>query len=319
VVADFDSREDRTELAKDVVRRTLVLAVLMVPLVAACWRASGPRSLGGLTFGTYLVVAGLLVACEHWLPFDRRWRSAVQGSRTDFAYVILASLMDKVILLLSVTIVASLGGALGDRLGIAVWPSDWNLGVQVALALVVADVGTYVRHRLFHRSDFLWRFHRIHHSMTELYWIRSAYTHPVEQFFLLGAIMLPIAFLGAGEQVVAIVAFLFGLSGLLQHANVDARSSVLNYVFATPEVHRVHHAADERSRANFSAFFVWMDLLFGTYRRPSRSADPVGVGLAGETAFPTDFLSHLTLPFRRDPLDTDRPGSSGALAVANER
>ena len=313
-----DGREDRTEIVKDVVRRTVVLAVLAVPLVAACWRASGQRSLGGLTFGIYLGVAGLLVACEHWLPFDRRWRTAVQGSWTDFVYVILASLMDKVMLLVSVTVVASLGRALGDRLGIAVWPSDWNLGVQVAVALVVADVGTYTRHRLFHRSDFLWRFHRIHHSMTELYWIRSAYTHPVEQLFILGAIMLPIAFLGADDRVVAIVAFLFGLSGLLQHANVDARSSVLNYVFATPEVHRVHHAADERSRSNFSAFFVWMDLLWGTYRRPSRLADPAGVGLAGETGFPSDFLSHLTLPFRRDPLDSDRPGSSGALAVANE-
>src|SRR5262249_39086307 len=99
---------DRPELAKGVVRRTLVLAVLMVPLVAVCWRASGGLSLGGLTFGTYVAVAGLLVACEHWLPFDPRWRSALQGSWTDFAYVILASLMDKVVLLLSVTIVASL-------------------------------------------------------------------------------------------------------------------------------------------------------------------------------------------------------------------
>ena len=290
----------------------------MVPLFAACLRVSGQRSLAGFTFGIYLAVAALLVACEHWLPFDRRWRSAVQGSWTDFAYVIIASLMDKTILLLSVTTVASLGRALAGRFGIAVWPSDWHLGVQVVMALVVADVGTYARHRLFHRSDFLWRFHRIHHSMTELYWIRSAYTHPVEQLFILCAIMLPISFLGAGDQVVAIVAFLFGLSGLLQHANVDARSSVLNYVFATPEVHRVHHAADERARSNFSAFFVLMDILCGTYRRPSRSADPVGVGLAGEAAFPTDLLSHLTMPFRRNPVDSDGPGSDDALAVASE-
>src|SRR5262249_16812319 len=155
----------------------------------------------------------------------------------------------------------------------------WSFGVQVVLALLVADVATYLRHRLVHRSDLLWRFHRIHHSMTGLYWIRSAYTHPLEQLFILAAIMLPISLLGAGEQVVAVVRFVFGLSGLLQHANVDARSSVLNYVFATPEVHRVHHGADDGSHANFSAFFVLMDLLAGTYRAPS--AEPRRVGLEG--------------------------------------
>ena len=53
--------------------------------------------------------------------------------------------------------------------------------MQVLAALLIADAGAYFRHRLFHKSSLLWRFHRIHHSMTELYWIRSAYTHPLEQ------------------------------------------------------------------------------------------------------------------------------------------
>ena len=70
----------------------------------------------------------------------------------------------------------------------------------------IADAAAYFRHRLFHTSSVLWRFHRIHHSMTELYWIRSAYTHPLEQLCILMAIMLPIALLGAGDDVVAVVA-----------------------------------------------------------------------------------------------------------------
>jgi sterol desaturase/sphingolipid hydroxylase (fatty acid hydroxylase superfamily) len=135
--------------------------------------------------------------------------------------------------------------------------------------------------------------------MTGLYCIRSAYTHPVEQLLILCAIMLPISLLGAGDQVVAVVAFVFGLSGLVQHANVDARSSVLNYVFATPEVHRLHHRADDGSHANFSAFFVVMDHLFGTYRRPARGETSLVVGLPDESGFPTDFWSQLTMPFRR--------------------
>jgi sterol desaturase/sphingolipid hydroxylase (fatty acid hydroxylase superfamily) len=257
-------------------------------------------------------VAGLLILCEHWLAFDRGWGSAIRGSKTDFVYVIVATALEKATFVACVTAVASIGRGLAGYLQIDLWPSGWSLGFQVLAALLIADVGTYFRHRLFHKSSVLWRFHRIHHSMTELYWIRSAYTHPLEQLCILIATMLPIAFLGAGDEVVAVVAFSFGLSGLLQHANIDSHSSVLNYVFATPEVHRVHHRADERlSHSNFSAFFVLMDLLFGTYYRPVPVETPVRVGLEGVTAFPGSFLTHLTMPFRPDPVGLDGDGVWG--------
>ena len=119
------------------------------------------------------------------------------------------------------------------------------------------------------------------------------------------------------DRIVAVVAFVFGLSGLLQHANVDARSSVLNWIFATPEVHRMHHGVEDGGRSNFSAFFVVMDLLCGTYRAPARAATPMPVGLRDEIGFPTDFLTHLIMPFRRDPAGLDGNGAR-AVAAANE-
>ena len=186
-------------LPREVARRSIIIAVLAIPMIVVCALASAGRPFGGLSFGIYLAVAGLLVLCEQLLPFEPDWGSALKGNRTDVLYVI-----------------------------------------------------------------------------------------------------------------VAIVAFLFGLSGLLQHANVDSRSSVLNYVFATPEVHRAHHRADEASLTNFSAFFVLMDLLLGTYARPVRSEKPFRVGLDGVAAFPSDFLSHLTMPFRRDAVERRQPGIAAA-------
>jgi sterol desaturase/sphingolipid hydroxylase (fatty acid hydroxylase superfamily) len=284
----------------EAVRANVILAVIVAPLLVVCWWASGQHALGALTFGIYLAVAALLVLCELWIPFEPRWGSAVRGSVTDFTYVIVATAMDKATFILCVTAIATLGRRLAGSFGVDLWPSGWALGFQVVLALLISDAFTYLRHRLAHASDVLWRFHRVHHSMAGLYWIRSAYTHPLEQLMILAAIMLPISFLGAGDTVVAIVAFVFGLSGLIQHANVDARSSGLNHVLATPEVHRIHHGADERSNTNFSAFFVLMDHVFGTYRSPARTPAPRRVGLPGEPGFPTDFLSHLTIPFRQD-------------------
>jgi ornithine lipid hydroxylase len=302
-------RGGRNVLLREAIRRSVVLVVIGGALLAACWRVSAQRPLGELTLGIYIAVAGLLMLCEHGLAFNHGWGSALRGSKTDFLYVIIATAMDKASFVVCVTAVAAIGRALAEFFPISLWPSSGSVGFQVVVALLVADTATYFRHRLFHKSSLLWRFHRIHHSMTELYWIRSAYTHPLEQLCIMMAIMLPIALLGAGDEVVAIVAFLFGLSGLLQHANIDTRSSVLNYIFATPEVHRVHHCTDERrSLSNFSAFFVVMDLLFGTYYRPARAEAPLRVGLEGVPVFPSDFLSHLAMPFRRDPIGLDAGG-----------
>lgn len=293
-------------LPRELLRRSLVPLVVVVPLVLACGQASAQLPLGKLTLGIYVAVAGLLVLCEYALAFEDTWGMAIRGKLTDFVYVAAASLTEKATFVLCAALAAALGRLLSAGLGIGLWPTAWSFGLQVLLALLIADAGTYFRHRLFHRVPLLWRFHQIHHSVTGLYWIRSAYTHPLEQFAIMLATMFPIALLGAGDAVILVVAFAYGLSGLLQHANVDARSSLLNLVFATPEVHRFHHGANALGNAsNFSAFFVFMDHLFGTYRRPERHEAPRRVGLEGVTSFPGDFLTHLALPFRRRPAGVD--------------
>lgn len=291
-------------LLKQAVRRSLVPLVVIAPLLVVCWQVSQGRPLGKLTLSLYVAAAGLLILCEYALAFSEEWGTAVKGNLTDFVYVGAASLTEKATFALCAAAAAFSGRLLSTHLGVSPWPSDWSFAFQVVLALLIADVGTYLRHRLFHASPLLWRFHQIHHSATGLYWIRSAYTHPLEQFAIMLAIMFPIALLGAGNEVILVVAFVYGLSGLLQHANIDARSAFLNRIFATTEVHRIHHGANEEgNRSNFSAFFVFMDMLFGTYRRPEIHPAPRRVGLEGVTAFPGDFLTHLALPFKRNPVE----------------
>ncbi len=296
-------------LLKEAIGRSIVLVVVVCPLLAACWQVSENLPLQNLTLGLYVAAAGLLILCEHSLAFNAEWGSTIRGNRTDFLYVIVATLTEKASFVVCVVAAASLGRYLSGSLQINLWPSSWSLGLQVVAALLISDMATYFRHRLFHKSSVLWRFHSIHHSVTGLYWIRSAYTHPLEQFVIMMAMMFPIAFLGAGDEIIAVVAFVYGLSGLLQHANIDSRSTILNYVFATPEIHRIHHRADERgNRSNFSAFFVLMDILFGTYCRPTRAEAPARVGLEGVTAFPGEFLTHLVMPFKRDSVGLEVDG-----------
>jgi sterol desaturase/sphingolipid hydroxylase (fatty acid hydroxylase superfamily) len=300
------------------VARSIVPIVVVLPLLVVGWRASEQRPVDQLSLGIYIAVAGLLIVCEYTLAYDRSWGMAIKGKLTDFIYVIVATSLEKATLFLCAAAFAVLGRQLSIFLGMDLWPSGWPFALQVVAALIVADIGAYLRHRLFHMYSPLWRFHQIHHSMTAMYWIRSAYTHPLEQFCIMLAILFPIAFMGAGNAILGVVAFVFGLSGLLQHANVDSRSSVLNYVFATPEIHRVHHTATELgNRSNYSAFFVFMDMLLGSYIKPVHSEVPVEVGLEGISDFPGDFVTHLGLPFKRDPIEVREdegwdPGSTRA-------
>jgi sterol desaturase/sphingolipid hydroxylase (fatty acid hydroxylase superfamily) len=288
---------------RDALARSLVVLVVICPTIAVSWQVSRGLEIGTLSLGIYVAVALLLIASEWLLAFDDHWGSLFRGRLTDFLYAGAASAVERLTFVACVTAVAAAGGWLAGAVGVQLWPGHWAFGFQLAAAMLIADAGMYFRHRLFHRSARLWRFHQIHHSPTGLWWIRSAYTHPLEQLCIMLAMMFPIAFLGAGEVLIAVVAFVYGLSGLLQHANVDARSSFLSFVFATPEIHRIHHRADEIGNShNYSAFFVLMDHLFGTFCRPDPAGTHMDVGLEGVTDFPGNFLTHMTLPFGPDTI-----------------
>src|SRR5258706_3669973 len=129
-VAGVDTREGPPRaMLQEVLRRSVMVAVVAVPLLAASWRVSGGRPLGLFSFEIYLAVAGLLVLCEHWLPFDPRWRSALRGSKTDFAYVIVASVMDKVTFVVCVTTIASVGRAVAGYFTIDLSPNGMGPGL----------------------------------------------------------------------------------------------------------------------------------------------------------------------------------------------
>src|SRR5205814_77809 len=128
-VAGVDTREHGPRaLLEEVVRRSVMMAVVAVPLLAASWRVSGGRPLGRFAFEIYLAVAGLLVLCEHGLPWERRGGTGRGGSRTAVPFVIGGSVVNRASL-----VVCGTTGAPGGRAGagyseIDVWRGGWSLG-----------------------------------------------------------------------------------------------------------------------------------------------------------------------------------------------
>src|SRR5205085_3769218 len=76
--------------------------------------------------------------------------------------------------------------AAGRRVGsgLTFWTDEPVLSRAVAGALlalfvfVFADLAFYGYHRLMHRVPFLWAFHKVHHTATELYPLTAYRGHP---------------------------------------------------------------------------------------------------------------------------------------------
>jgi sterol desaturase/sphingolipid hydroxylase (fatty acid hydroxylase superfamily) len=72
----------------------------------------------------------------------------------------------------------------------------------------------------------------------------------------------------------------------------------LGWIFATPELHRLHHSSrpDELDNNYGDSLIVW-DRLFGTFRLPGPSRElHAHIGLPG-LELPQTYASHWKLPF----------------------
>ena len=142
--------------------------------------------------------------------------------------------------------------------------------LRIALLIIVFDLWMYIWHVMVHRSSFLWRFHRMHHSDPNMDVSTALRFHPGEIilstifrwgiFLLLGVtafdqllyetIMLPIIF--------------FHHSNYYLPEKVD---KILRTVIVTPWMHWVHHShIFEETNSNYGTIFSWWDRLFSTFR-----------------------------------------------------
>jgi sterol desaturase/sphingolipid hydroxylase (fatty acid hydroxylase superfamily) len=236
---------------------------------------------------------------ERLLPYRRAWNRPQGDLAADAAYLpttwAIRGLLDPLLVALSV----AAGGWLSRSLGTGLWPAHWPLLGQLALACAVAELFDYWAHRAMHESEWLWRLHATHHSAPRLYWLNATRAHPGE-IALRGAVSaLPLAVLGAGEPVLALIAVTSIAVGLFQHANVDFALGPLSWVFSVGELHRWHHARDRAlANTNYGNNFIFWDAVFGTRYRPSDREPPDAIGIAGLEAFPRGWLAQLLSPLR---------------------
>jgi sterol desaturase/sphingolipid hydroxylase (fatty acid hydroxylase superfamily) len=145
----------------------------------------------------------------------------------------------------------------------------------VVIAVVAMDFVVYLQHVMVHAVPALWRLHRVHHADLDYDVTTGARFHPLE--IVLSMLIKFAAILVLGPPVVSVVIFEVLLNGtaMFNHGNIRlpvALDRVLRWFVVTPDMHRVHHSAeDDEANSNFGFNLPWWDRLLGTYRDQPRS------------------------------------------------
>ena len=156
------------------------------------------------------------------------------------------------------------------------------LVLQFVEVVIVADLGEYTIHRLFHAVPALWRFHQIHHSSVALDWIAGSRLHLVDVVITRAFTLVPIVLLGFAPAAVYAYLVFVSFHAVFIHANVRFRGGWLERVLVMPRFHHWHHsAAPEAVDTNFAVHMPWIDRLFGTYHMPE-DRWPEEYGIAGD-------------------------------------
>lgn len=140
---------------------------------------------------------------------------------------------------------------------------------QVILGVMGLDLIVYIQHRLFHKYQWLWRIHRVHHIDRHVDVSTGIRFHPFEEMISMGMKMLGVAFFGV--PVLAVFLFEVLLNGitLFAHVNVCLKYHVdqkLRLIMVTPGMHRIHHSDYSlETNSNYGFCFSWWDKIFDSY------------------------------------------------------
>ena len=281
----------------------LVGAIAVTALTAPDWSWLGGAA-GVASPGIALILAAfyaLIALLERWHPYRAAWTHSAGDLGADSLHLALTGPLTSGLFDVGVRGVAVAAGIrLADLTGGTWWPAGWPLPAQVALAILVAELGHYAFHRLTHERALPWRLHATHHSAPRLYWLNATRFHPLDLFGLIVLQSTPLLLLGIPARAYASYALFAALYGQLQHCNVDVRTGRwLDWVFSTPALHRWHHSRDPREgNHNYGAILNAWDHAFGTYFRPADRAFAGGVGIDHLDAFPRSWPAQLLSPFR---------------------
>jgi sterol desaturase/sphingolipid hydroxylase (fatty acid hydroxylase superfamily) len=252
-------------------------------------------------FADWLNLKSILIACLIFIPLERLLAMHPlqgifrRGWWNDVIYLFVNGWLIKlgVLIMIAGPIVVS-AWLIPPPVRVAVAGQPYWL--QIVEVVLVADLGFYFAHRMFHAIPLLWRFHQIHHSIEELDWLAAVRVHPVDQIATKGISLLPVFALGFSEAAIAAFAFLYHWQSILLHSNISISFGPLRWLIASPDFHHWHHSKEVAARdKNFAGQLSLLDVLFGTAHMPHGQV-PSQYGI--DDPLPSTYVKQLLHPFK---------------------
>jgi sterol desaturase/sphingolipid hydroxylase (fatty acid hydroxylase superfamily) len=163
--------------------------------------------------------------------------------------------------------------------------------LQCFEVLFCSDLFIYWGHRLQHKVDFLWRFHKVHHSVEHMDWLAAHREHPLDSIYTIGIINLPAFIMGFELETIAVIIAFRGIWAIYIHSNVRIPLGPFKILIGSPELHHWHHDI-ERDAGNYANISPIMDKFFGTYVCPN--VEPEKLGIKEES--PKTYVGQLLKP-----------------------
>jgi sterol desaturase/sphingolipid hydroxylase (fatty acid hydroxylase superfamily) len=132
---------------------------------------------------------------------------------------------------------------------------------------ILFDFCSYWAHRISHHLRIFWATHVVHHT-GEHYNLTVSFRLSWIQYFKI-IFFLPVILVGFHPIVIFVTNQIAVLFQFWVHTEYIGRlHPVIEYIFATPSNHRVHHGSQEKYlNKNFGATFIIWDRMFGTFQK----------------------------------------------------
>ncbi|NQW26483.1 MAG: sterol desaturase family protein [Flammeovirgaceae bacterium] len=180
--------------------------------------------------------------------------------------------------------------------------SEWNMWMQLFVFFVILDFVQWFTHVLLHKYPFLWKFHKVHHSVKEMGFAAHLRYHWMENILYKPLKTFGVMILGGFEPEQAYIVHFFAITiGHLNHSNVKITWGPLKYIFNNPVMHLYHHASvlpEGKYGVNYGISLSLWDYIFKTNYIPEESGT-IEIGFEGDDKFPKDFIGQNLYGFKK--------------------
>lgn len=141
-----------------------------------------------------------------------------------------------------------------------------NTPIKWIITFLLYDFAIYLWHVVSHKCEFLWRFHKVHHSDKSFNVSTGFRFHVFDLFLEIPYKCLFVITVGVDAYVVLAIETIQLFFIFFHHSNITFKNEALlsNYII-TPYLHRTHHSTLRKEHdSNYGIVLAFWDKLFDT-------------------------------------------------------